>query len=242
MRHGAAGPPGDGGHDVAAISIVVAITGVAAAGAAQSDHAAPLIAFVGAIAVTVLAAVTANRRQLQALAAERDRLDRQLEHDRRLQELEHLRDFLDAAAAAYESLEEATVKWAVELAASTSEQAASARQAAWGASKEFASLGRRMSLRFAPEHTVGRTFESLRRILEVRYDHLSTVDPAQFDANSLRPGSARPISQEQDAEDDRLDAAARVALDEFAQAARLELGRAAADIGPRLLSGLTHAF
>jgi hypothetical protein len=68
-------------------------------GQLSTDHTAAWLAFAGAIVVATIAAVTAHLRQRAQLAAERQRLDRQLAHDRRLNHIAAGRDVLDAAAA-----------------------------------------------------------------------------------------------------------------------------------------------
>jgi hypothetical protein len=75
-----------------------------------ADHTPAWLAFAGALAVAIIAAMTAHLRQRAELTAERDRLDDQLaaerdrhaerlEHERSLNDLEELRTVLDAAAA-----------------------------------------------------------------------------------------------------------------------------------------------
>jgi len=70
----------------------------------------------GTLLVVVITAVTANRRQASQLAAERERhretlenqsrrLNAQLAHDRKMADIQHLRELLDVMASAYESAE-----------------------------------------------------------------------------------------------------------------------------------------
>lgn len=72
------------------------------------DYLAPGLTFVGAMAVALIAAVTAGRRQTRELSAERERLDdrlkaeqhmhaQQLAHDRALRDLDDLRELLGRA-------------------------------------------------------------------------------------------------------------------------------------------------
>jgi hypothetical protein len=94
------------------VGLVVVVGGTAAVTAtAASSYVAPILAFVGAILVAVIAAVTADRRQRRALTAEGARHDAslraesgrqvtQLEHSRGLADLADLRSLLDEVATA----------------------------------------------------------------------------------------------------------------------------------------------
>lgn len=106
---------GLGGGEVAAGGAVIVLVGAAAVGASQTDHTGPLLAFVGALLVSLIAAVTAGRRQKRSLDAERTRLTDQLAHDRKLHDLEHLRVLLDEAMEAYELAYRASVGFAVAM-------------------------------------------------------------------------------------------------------------------------------
>jgi hypothetical protein len=93
-----------------------------AAAASGSRHAGPILTFVGAILVALIAWYATDRRQRRLLAAEdtrhkaelqahEKRHAAQLAHDRSLRDLDDLRRFLDEAADAYE----AVVRWVVQL-------------------------------------------------------------------------------------------------------------------------------
>lgn len=71
---------------------------VAVAGATSTDETAPILAFVAAILVALVAAYTAGHRQDRALAAERERLRLQLGHEREIADLADVRALFDNAA------------------------------------------------------------------------------------------------------------------------------------------------
>src|SRR4051794_9340282 len=75
----------------------VVVSGIAIFGATSSDKTAPILAFAGAIIVALLTAYTTNRRQERALAAEHDRLQLQLRHDRTIADVVELRTVVDSA-------------------------------------------------------------------------------------------------------------------------------------------------
>jgi hypothetical protein len=111
---------------------VAAVLGIAAGGAAVAvvnANETAILTFAGVLIVAIITAVTADRRQdkqLNAeherhgdlLQAERDRLDARLIHERKLADVEHLRQLLDDAAPAYESARVALLEFAVSLATS----------------------------------------------------------------------------------------------------------------------------
>lgn len=72
-----------------------------------ADHTAAVLAFIGALAVAVIAAWTASSRQRQQLRAEGERQQRQLVHDRQLADLDDLRRVLDDAALALDRASQA---------------------------------------------------------------------------------------------------------------------------------------
>jgi hypothetical protein len=89
--------------DTTVLIASVAVTGGAGAVAASAaDHTAPILAFVGALIVAVITAVTTNRRQAVQLAAEQSLLDLRLSHERALADLADLRGVLESALAAAE--------------------------------------------------------------------------------------------------------------------------------------------
>ena len=98
--------------------VFVLVLGGTAAAATTTDYTTPIITLVGAVFVATLTAVTTNRRQAKQLAAEGERLTRQLQaeqesqrqrlkHDREVKDLDHLREFFDENAAAWELTREA---------------------------------------------------------------------------------------------------------------------------------------
>ena len=92
------------------IIVLVVFGGATVAASTTTSYVAPILAFVGAVLVATIAAVTAGRRQRQALAAEglrhrqsleaeNNRHDAQLAHARELADLADLRLLLDEAAS-----------------------------------------------------------------------------------------------------------------------------------------------
>jgi hypothetical protein len=96
------GSHGDTSHGEAVIggSALVLVIVATSASAANTNDRAPIIAGGVALFVAILTAVTTNRRQTRALAAERERLEMRLTHDRALVDVQDLRlaisDLLDS--------------------------------------------------------------------------------------------------------------------------------------------------
>jgi ABC-type nickel/cobalt efflux system permease component RcnA len=111
---------------VGGVIVLIIIAGGAAAGATQSDETGPILAFVGALLVVVITALTTSRRldrQLSAqsmssrelLQAEGQRLQQRLDHERKLADVEHRRHLFDEAVAAFERFHTALNSHAVSL-------------------------------------------------------------------------------------------------------------------------------
>jgi hypothetical protein len=98
---------GGTGEEIAVVGAAAVVGGGTVVAAAPSDDTGPILAFVGALLVAVLTAYTANRRQSAALAAERERLDAQLQHDRELADTADLRTVLEEALEAGDEMFEA---------------------------------------------------------------------------------------------------------------------------------------
>lgn len=88
------------GESAAVAGGTVVVAAVTVVGASATAKTAPILAFAGAILVALVTAYTANRRQVQALNAESQRLARQLEHDRELADLADTRKVCDDAVVA----------------------------------------------------------------------------------------------------------------------------------------------
>jgi hypothetical protein len=87
---------------VGGLTVVAAGGAVAVGTTARSSLVGPILAFSGVILVALLTVYTTKRRQVEQLAAERARLQLQLDHDRELHDLSELRLVLDEAAIALE--------------------------------------------------------------------------------------------------------------------------------------------
>jgi hypothetical protein len=88
---------------VGGLTVVVAAGGAVAVGTtARPSSVGPILAFSGVILVALLTVYTTKRRQVEQLAAEKARLQLQLDHDRELRDLSELRSVLDEATVALE--------------------------------------------------------------------------------------------------------------------------------------------
>ena len=90
-------------HPIVVSLLVVVAAGVAAAVATHVDDTAALLAFAGAMLVAFITWYATDRRQAMAIAAERVKLDVQLDQARKLSDLAQLRTVLDETLAAIES-------------------------------------------------------------------------------------------------------------------------------------------
>jgi hypothetical protein len=83
-------------------ALAVSVAGGAAVGATQVNNTPALLAFIGAIFVALITWYATDRRQARVIAADRERLEAQLAHDRELNDLSELRTVLDETLAAIE--------------------------------------------------------------------------------------------------------------------------------------------
>lgn len=218
---------GDGGGLVPALVIVVA-GGAAAAGATQTNQTGAILAFTGAILVAIIAAYTANRRQTkalraqdqrqrEALQAEQARLETRLGHERRLQDVEHLRQFLDEAAEAFETAFEAHVDLFSAL--STGARNVEYYKGAVEASVGLTVMARRVGLRFARDHRVYLRYEETKDAMGAQMTHLSEA------VQRLRAAdSGEVISEGERKRGEEMSTLAQSKFQEFADAARGEVG------------------
>lgn len=152
------GPEGfDSGDALGAGAIIIVSIG-AAVGASQTGSASPYLTFAGAIIVALLTWFATDRRQVRQLADGRERLTDQLDaeekrqaaeqtHDRALHDLDHLREFLDEAADAFEATLDLTVQHRAVL-------------GGWASSKQtLAELDAEMYPAYAKTHTMIRKFD-----------------------------------------------------------------------------------
>jgi hypothetical protein len=156
-------PAHDPGAPVVAGGVVV-IAAATTVGATQSNQTAAILAFSGALLVALITAYTAYRRQRADLAAERERLELRLGHERRLAEMDHLVALLDEAASAYEA---ALEKYTSAVWASTTPGVAVDRfnvlsGEAMAGQIQVATLYRRLVLRFSPGDAVTKGYERIR--------------------------------------------------------------------------------
>jgi hypothetical protein len=222
---------GSSGVNAGGVVLLIAVTGGAAAGATQTSDAGPILAFVGAVLAVAVTAVTTNRRQAHQLAAdaarnrevleaEGDRLAMQLSHERKLADLQHLRELLDSTAAAYEEAARNCATFSSILTVNDEDVVGAPRRRDAFRTAEVSNLTianelHRLEMRFDPKHHVFIEFAAVRNYLGNRYDLLSDVWIA-----SERLGNGSEKWKESVA----LSAQASEAFTRFAAAARQEIG------------------
>lgn len=215
-------------------ALLVVAGGTAAA--LQPDHIGPILAFVGALLVAGIAAVTANHRQATSLRtaeaslkkqldSERERLGDQLEHEKRMQDREHLRGFLDDAAAALEQSRQACKA----LAAKLPDGAATELAAVSEAMKEIRVMRRRVELRFGPRDHVYVAYSWTSYALIQRTKHLQAAANGLEELSDTDRVEGAAFSEADDDPDSKLSDAVSDAFHEFAEAARAEIGTSAAN-------------
>jgi hypothetical protein len=159
----------------------------------------------------------AGSRQEHALDADAKRLGAQLDHDRALTDILHLRDLLDQAAAAYEQAYRCNVRYAVALrSAPIANQWDENRGARYSEAHEaqitLATELHRIEMRFPPSHAVCSAYTNVDACLEARFTHLYGVPDDEV------------IGSERDTEDTKLGGRAMSAFRVFTDAVRTEIG------------------
>jgi hypothetical protein len=155
--------------------LVIVVSGTSIMATQTSSNAGPILAFIGAVLVSMIAAATAHyrqtaeihateRRQQRALAAEADRLAQQLEHTRQLDEIAYLRDLVDEAARVYEAADEAIVDLIAlaDFDESTEAMFDALHAIANKAQIKTAELLRRIELRFPPGEPLTISWNAVR--------------------------------------------------------------------------------
>jgi hypothetical protein len=204
---------------------------------------AAIVTVVGSIGVAFIAAATAGKRQerslrsaevqhnkslraqiaqhTESLAAEDRRLVQRLQHERRQQDVQHLRGFLDEMAAEYERAYAASRDFAASM------KAKGANAAVWQAREREASFEavlnaeialHRLALRFDENHDVYKAYMRLVELTEERRKLLAQVTGG--------------ITPEQDQESATLGGQARHCFAAFGAAARAEIAIAVAAAKP----------
>jgi hypothetical protein len=218
--------------------LLLVVAGGAAAGATQTSQTGPVLAFVGALLVVVITAVTTNRRQSQQLSAEADRhretlnaeaerLDSQLAHDRKLANIQHLRELLDVMAAAYEAVASTGTSLLSVLStwAEDEEGGVGRRREAYDAANTsrlaMATELHRLEMRFEGDDPVFIEFNAATDAFNERHEVLKRawIDSVQLDQNG--EGWRQAV-------DNGADAAQ--AFRRFAAAARVEIGVREAEV------------
>jgi hypothetical protein len=170
-------PMSDSGHagDIAVGGGSCALLVVAILGANQTDSTGPIIAGSVAIIVALVTWYATDKRQSKALAAEerrqiktleeeRGRLTLQLEHDRELEDVKHLREFLDNAAELYEQSLRATTDaaWALLPGAGDAASFPELLEEAKEEQTKLAFWTNRLRLRFPVDDPIRVTYNQIR--------------------------------------------------------------------------------
>ena len=204
---------GDDGREIAVGAlIVVVIGGGSVLGAAQTSNTGPILAFIGALLVALITWFAADRRQRYSLAAEKARLDLQLSHERRLNDVEHLRDLLDEAIAAYEAVLDKTTELLVRSQREDVDADTWWRlfNAVGDAQYAVVLMNRRLLLRFPPGASLVQSFDTIRSAFLEAFNEQLWVDV--------------PYEPEKQATINACVARGRSAFIEFSEAARELIG------------------
>jgi hypothetical protein len=163
-RHGSAVISSDStGESVAVAGGTVVIVTVAVLGASATDDTGPILAFVGAVLVALIAAFTAGRRQKRALEAEAGRLAQQLDHDRELADLADSRAVMDSAAIALHHASYAAAKVRQDFmthGAWIAERASETVSAIHERGEALDQLRQRIAVRFGTDHALVQHFDA----------------------------------------------------------------------------------
>jgi LPXTG-motif cell wall-anchored protein len=189
-------PPSNGsdggiGQEAVAGGALIIIAGGTVAAATGTDQTGPILAFVGALLVAVIAALTAGRRQRRALDAESARLAQQLKHDRELSDVAHLRELLDNAAYAYESAFRALRDLGLAVDRKEFGEVKATYASADTALEEFRATTSRLRLRFVLDHPIVTGYDrSLRAFVNLQGALLEgpLTSPAEpWDLDEVKP-------------------------------------------------------
>lgn len=155
--------------------MIVIVAGATVAATQTTSNAGPILAFIGAVLVAMIAAAAAHRRQRleiaaaeqrqqQALDAEAARLEQQLGHARRLDEVAHLRELVDEAAKVYEDADSAALELFLESGDHNLEEERflGLYERASNAQIRTAEMLRRLQLRFPAEEALVTSWDALR--------------------------------------------------------------------------------
>jgi hypothetical protein len=194
------------------VALVVVVTGGALAAVLVGDQTGPILAFTGVLVI----AVAAQYRQNVSLKAERERLNARLDHERQLQDVEHLRQFLDEVAAAFEAAHDTLVELSAEL-VEVGRRLDTYRQAVNTAVGVNVML-RRMAVRFPREHPVYVGYLTVRDTINERMDHLDPI------VRRLGQDEAARATDQEAGRAAELAIANRDQFGDFADAARAEVG------------------
>jgi hypothetical protein len=171
------------GESVAVAGGTVVVVTVAVLGASTTDDTGPILAFVGAVLVALIAAFTAGRRQARALKAESGRLAQQLEHDRELADLADTRALFDEAVVALQDADEVrhrATQAVFQHGQWTGERAPDAVQEVAVIATSLGPIRQRLAVRFGDEHDAVRGVHAVQLALR-EVAHLLSLPPDHAD-------------------------------------------------------------
>jgi hypothetical protein len=164
-----------------------------------------------------------GERQATSLQAESERLERRQHHERLLMDLDHLRQMLDTAAAAYEATHQTMILLEVSLrqrnrevepAIETQDTETKTREraiAAVNAAKSVSTQLRRLEIRVPKAHPIFVRYSDVEKSVGAWVDHALDRKDAGMTADDSKAGNA-------------LAAQSVIAFSSFAEAARAEVG------------------
>jgi hypothetical protein len=184
----------------------------------QSSDTAPILAFGAVVIAAVIASWTAVTNVRKQIDGEGVRQAASLAHDRQLADIQHLRELLDEAAAAYEEASDAALRLSGAAeephAGDGLEQRVKCRQDALLTRIKCLTERDRIEMRFARDHEVYAKYDATIRAVEARVKLLREV---------MKGGGQLTAGDKYD-EDIALGVKAIVAFKEFAEAVRREIG------------------
>lgn len=180
--------------DAAAAGGTLIIAAATVAVATQTSHTGPILAFVGALLVAFITAREARKRQRRQLDHDREMRALELSQSRQVRDTEHLRGFLDEAIAAFEVFIDAVLRMVAhgnnhgrdETFMDLQDEALSHGQGA-------RIMGRRMDIRFDPNHPVRAAYTSAVQLVHEAKDAVSggpPWTPEQLQAYNARRAEA----------------------------------------------------
>lgn len=219
------------GSRVAIGTVALAAAGGTIVGANQTDETGPILAFVAALVVAAVASRTATsnvskqldaeaRRHEETLEKAARRQEELLDHERKLTDLQHFRELLDAAAAGFEeALAGVTAFASVLTSLAITPETLARRREVLGESVDGRAKMRiqlhRLEMRFPSDDPVLARYVDIKKPLDERSNDLWRVHRGGLELEDGNELWKRGV---------RLGTAAEDAFATFASAARREIG------------------